>query len=94
MSTMIEAPISAVEAVADLYLPPRADQRMQDLMDGNNDGALTPEQRECLEAVVELRSPKYLRKPGTLQSSWGGPINSSVVCCGPANICYTEDSAL
>ncbi len=54
MSAVIEAPIEMVEAVADLHLPPRADHRLQDLMDRNNNGALTPEEREQLEALVEL----------------------------------------
>ena len=54
MSAVIEAPISMVQAVADLRLPPKADQRMQDPMDRNNNGALTPEQREQLEMLVEL----------------------------------------
>ena len=54
MSAVIEAPISMVQAVADLHLPPKADQRMQDLMDRHNNGALTPEQREQLEMLVEL----------------------------------------
>ena len=54
MSAAIEAPISMVQAVADLHLPPKADQRMHDLMDRNNNGALTPEQREQLEMLVEL----------------------------------------
>ena len=43
-----------IEAVAALRLPPRGDRRLQALMDRNNDGALTPEQREELEALVEL----------------------------------------
>ena len=54
MSALIEAPIEMVEAVAGLHLPPRADQRLQDLMDRNNNGALTLEEREQLEALVEL----------------------------------------
>ena len=54
MSAVIEAPIEMVEAVADLHLPPKADQRLQYLMDRNNDGALTTEEREQLEALVEL----------------------------------------
>jgi hypothetical protein len=36
MSAVIEAPIEMVEAVAGLHLPPRADQRLHDLMDRNN----------------------------------------------------------
>jgi len=54
MSAVIEAPIEMVEAVADLHLPPRADQRLEDLMDRNNNGALSPEEREQLESLVEL----------------------------------------
>jgi hypothetical protein len=54
MSAVIEAPLEMVEAVADLRLPPKADQRLQDLMDRNTNGALTPEEREQLEALVEL----------------------------------------
>ncbi len=54
MSSVIEAPIGMVEAVADLQLPPRADRRLQELMDRNNNGALTPEERDELESWVEL----------------------------------------
>ncbi len=43
-----------VQAAADRHLPPRADQRMQDLMDRNNNGTLTPKEREELETLVEL----------------------------------------
>jgi hypothetical protein len=54
MSAVIEAPIEMVEAIADLHLPPKADRRLQDLMDRNTNGALSPEEREQLEALVEL----------------------------------------
>jgi hypothetical protein len=54
MSTVIEAPVEMVEAVADLRLPPKADRRLQDLMDRNTNRALTPEERDQLEALVEL----------------------------------------
>jgi hypothetical protein len=54
MPSVIEAPVGMVEAVADLKLPPRADQRLQGLMDRNNNGALTPEERAELESWVEL----------------------------------------
>jgi hypothetical protein len=43
-----------VEAVAELKLPSRADRRLQDLMDRNNNGALTAEERDELESWVEL----------------------------------------
>ena len=41
MSALIEAPIKMVEAVAGLHLPPRADQRLQDLMNRNTTVRLT-----------------------------------------------------
>ena len=43
-----------VEAVAALRLPARADRCLQALMDRNTNGALTPGEREELEALVEL----------------------------------------
>ena len=54
MTTVVEAPLNMVEAVAALRLPPRADRRLQVLMDRNTEGALEPEEREELEALVEL----------------------------------------
>ena len=54
MSAIIEAPIEMVEAVAALRLPPRGDRRLQILMDRNTNGALTPEQKEELEYLVEF----------------------------------------
>jgi hypothetical protein len=74
MASVVEAPVEMVEAVADLRLPPKADQRMQYLMDRNNDGLLTADQKEDLEALVELSESLALvrakalrllgRKPG------------------------------
>lgn len=54
MSTVVEAPREMVEAVADLRLPPRSDRRLQVLMDRNTNGMLTAEEREDLEALVDL----------------------------------------
>jgi hypothetical protein len=54
MSAVVEAPREMVEAIAELRLPPRTDRRLQKLMDRNTDGALTPEERDDLEALVEL----------------------------------------
>jgi hypothetical protein len=50
----MEAPLDFMEAVAALRLPPKADRRLQDLMDRNTEGALTQTEREDLEALVEL----------------------------------------
>ena len=54
MSALVEAPVEMVEAVAALRLPPRGDLRLQLLMDRNTNGELNSEQKEELEALVEL----------------------------------------
>jgi hypothetical protein len=54
MATVVEAPLEMVEAVASLRFPPRADRRLQRLMDRNNECLLSPEEKEELEALVEL----------------------------------------
>lgn len=43
-----------VEAVASLRFPPISDKRLQVLMDRNNDGALTADERDELESLAEL----------------------------------------
>ena len=53
MRSTIEAPESWVESVGQLTLPKRADQRLQELMDRNNEGLLNQKEREELEAFVE-----------------------------------------
>ena len=54
MSTTIDAPLEWVETVSSLRLPPKADQRLQELMDRNNEGLLTEAERADLESLVEL----------------------------------------
>ena len=54
MSTVVQAPREMVEEVAGLRFPPRADRRLLSLMDRNNDGRLTAEEREEMETLVEL----------------------------------------
>lgn len=54
MSAVIQAPVDLLEAVAELHLPPRADRRLQLLMDRNTNGALSQIEREELEDLVEL----------------------------------------
>ena len=53
MSAMIEAPVDLMESVAHLRLPPHMDRQLQDLMDANNNGVLTDEEREQLADLVE-----------------------------------------
>jgi hypothetical protein len=54
MVMVVQAPVELVEAVAALRLPPKADKRLQALMDRNTEGTLTTEEREDLESLVEL----------------------------------------
>jgi hypothetical protein len=54
MAAVMEAPLEMVEALAALRLPPKTDARLQDLMDRNNEGRLTPAEHDDLEALVEL----------------------------------------
>lgn len=52
--SVISAPVDWVESVGRLRLPPRADRRLQELMDRNTDGQLNEREREDLAALVEL----------------------------------------
>ena len=54
MEATVAAPVEWVESVSDLRLPPRADARLQQLMDSNTEGHLTEAERAELEALVEL----------------------------------------
>jgi hypothetical protein len=67
MSTTIAAPPDCVEAVGRLHFPSKADRRLQELMDRNNEGLLGPSQREELEAPVELSEQLSLVRGEALQ---------------------------
>lgn len=54
MSTVVEAPRKMVETVTALRLPVKSDQRLHELIDRNTNGALTVQEREDREALVEL----------------------------------------
>ena len=54
VSSTIDAPLEWVEAVGNLRLPPKANQRLNDMMDRNNEGLLTEAERADLESLVEL----------------------------------------
>jgi hypothetical protein len=66
MSSTIDAPLEWVETVGNLRLPPRADQRLQALMDRNNEGMLTETEHAELEALVELSERLSLVRAGAL----------------------------
>jgi hypothetical protein len=67
MSADDQAPREMVEEVAALRLPPRADRRLQILMDRNTNGALQPGEREEFEALVELSETISLARAKALR---------------------------
>lgn len=67
MSATITAPIEWVEAVGNLHLPAKADHRLQELMDRNNEGLLLESERGELEALVELSERLSLVRAEALQ---------------------------
>ena len=54
MNSTMEAPVGWVESVGNLRFPAKADQRLQALMDRNNEGLLQESERQELEALAEL----------------------------------------
>ena len=54
MDSTIDAPLEWVQSICLLKFPEPADQRLQELMDRNNEGTLTDSERVDLAALVEL----------------------------------------
>ena len=54
MNSTMAAPVDWIEAVGNLRFPAKADHRLQELMDRNNEGLLPESEREELEALAEL----------------------------------------
>ena len=54
MNAVVSAPIDWVESVSRLRLPAKADRRLQQLMDRNNEGVLSPIEIAEMESLVEL----------------------------------------
>jgi hypothetical protein len=67
VNSTIAAPVDWVEAVGNLHLPSKADRRLQELMDRNNEGLLKESEREELEALVELSEELSLVRGEALQ---------------------------
>jgi len=67
MISMIAAPLNWVETVGKLHFPSKADRRLQELMDRNNEGLLDQSEREELEALVELSEELSLVRAEALQ---------------------------
>ena len=54
MGRTIDVPLRWVEEVATLVLPEKANQHLQQLIDRNNEGLLSDQERTGLAALVEL----------------------------------------
>jgi hypothetical protein len=54
VETTGNAPLQWVERITMLKLPEHSDQRLQDLMDRNNEGELTEQDRADLAALAEM----------------------------------------
>jgi hypothetical protein len=67
MNSTVAAPIDWVKAVGNLHFPPKADHRLQELMDRNNEGLLQETEREELAALVELSEQLSLVRGEALQ---------------------------
>ena len=67
MSSTIPAPAEWVATIGELRLPSKADLRLQQLMDRNNEGGLSTCEREELEALVELSERLSLVRAEALQ---------------------------
>ena len=66
MGATVAAPVEWVESVSDLRLPPRADARLQQLMDRNTEGLLTDVERAEFKALVELSDQLSLMRAQAL----------------------------
>jgi hypothetical protein len=67
MIAVIPAPVDWVESVGNLRFPSKADHRLQELMDRNNEGNLDPNERDELEALAELSEQLSLVRAKALQ---------------------------
>ena len=67
MNSTIAAPVDWIEAVGNLRFPSKADHRLQELMDHNNEGLLKESEKEELEALVELSEQLSLVRGEALQ---------------------------
>jgi hypothetical protein len=67
VSSTIAAPVDWIETVGNLRFPSKADHRLQELMDRNNEGLLKQFEKEELEALVELSERLALVRGEALQ---------------------------
>lgn len=67
MNASIPAPAEWIESVGQLRLPSKTDRRLLQLMDRNNEGQLSPVERDELESLVELSERISLVRAEALQ---------------------------
>ena len=67
MYTTVNAPLEWVESITMLRLPEHADRRLQDLMDRNNEGQLTEQERADLAALAEMSEQLSLHRAEALR---------------------------
>lgn len=67
MNASIPAPAEWVETIGELRLPSKTDRHLQQLMDRNNEGQLSPSERDELDALVELSERLSLVRAEALQ---------------------------
>jgi hypothetical protein len=67
VNSTIAAPVDGVESIGNLRFPSKADHRLQELMDRNNEGLLQESERQELEALVELSERLSLVRGEALQ---------------------------
>ncbi len=67
MNSVIAAPVDWIESVGNLRFLSKADHRLQELMDRNNEGLLSNDEREELEALAELSERLSLVRAEALQ---------------------------
>jgi len=67
MSQTVEAPRDFIEAVGTFSFPAQANRRLQELMDRNNEGQLTPIERDEFSGLVELSETIALLRAQALQ---------------------------
>ena len=65
MSTLT-ASTTWIESIGNLRLPAKSDRRLQELMDRNNEGLLSEDEREQLETLVELSETLSLARAEAL----------------------------
>ena len=67
MDTTVNAPLEWVESITMLRLPQHADQRLQDLMDRNNEGNLTEQEKADLASLAEMSEQLSLLRAEALR---------------------------